>query len=90
VLYSPKYIDARLSSHGEEQCLKARNNSIINSVQIVLVSPLTRALQTAQLVFGGKGIPIVVRPELTESFRYGCDLSGPLEDKPKEFPSFDF
>jgi broad specificity phosphatase PhoE len=54
------------------------------------VSPLTRALQSAQLIFQGKKIPFIVHPELTEAFRYSCDLSSPLDLKRAEFSEMDF
>jgi broad specificity phosphatase PhoE len=73
-----------------QQCEHVKSNPTLKTVQIVLVSPLHRALQTAEIVFGKLNIPIVVVPELTESFRYGCDLSGRLEEKPKIFKSINF
>ena len=73
VLYAPKFIDAQLSKQGIKQCQQVRTNPTLSSVQIVLVSPLYRALQTAEIVFGKLNIPIIVIPELTESFRFGCD-----------------
>ena len=56
----------------------------------MLVSPLQRALQTANIVFSPLGVPIIVRSELIESFRYSCDISTSLEEKKKEFSTFDF
>ena len=35
-------------------------------------------------------MPIIVVPELTEGFRYACDLSSPIKDKIKQFPNIDF
>lgn len=90
VLYNPKYIDARLSKVGIQQCEKAKFNAELKRVKVVLVSPLMRALQTANLVFGDLGIPIIVRPELTESYRYSCDISIPMQEKQKLFPKTDF
>ncbi|KAL3679559.1 hypothetical protein R1sor_022515 [Riccia sorocarpa] len=54
---SPKYLDASLTSHGFDQAAALRDhlksNGIASSVQLVVVSPLTRTLQTAVGVFGG-------------------------------------
>jgi hypothetical protein len=46
-----KWYDARLSSKGEEQCRQLATESGGLEYQIILVSPLTRALQTATLGF---------------------------------------
>ena len=55
-----------------------------------MVSPLKRALQTAQIVFGDRNIPIIVIPMLTESFNYSCSVSSDIWPKIKEFPNFDW
>ena len=90
MLFSTKYIDAYLSEEGIQQCELVRNDPTIKEAQIVLVSPLNRTLQTAEIVFGKLSIPFVVVPELTESFRYSCDLSRSISDKMLRFKSFDF
>jgi hypothetical protein len=56
----------------------------------VLVSPLLRALRTCRYVFNYFPIKKVVLPELTEAFRYSCDISLDIEQKREEFKDFDF
>jgi len=46
-----KWYDARLSSKGEEQCRQLATESGALEYEIILVSPLTRTLQTATLGF---------------------------------------
>ena len=53
--------------------------------QLVVVSPMTRAIQTAALVFEHalleQGVPLVVRPEIREYFPDSCEnLGRPLAD----------
>ena len=62
VLYNPQYADARLSEEGIEQCNKAKSSEELRKVDVVLVSPLNRALETASIVFGELKVPIVVHP----------------------------
>lgn len=54
------------------------------------MSPLNRALMTANLIFGDKPIRIVVHPLLAEAVRYSCDLICPIEPKLQKFQNFDF
>ncbi|KAL3698924.1 hypothetical protein R1sor_016946 [Riccia sorocarpa] len=57
---SPEFFDASLTSRGWQQVAALRNhvrsNGVASSLQLVVVSPLTRTLQTAVGVFGGDDI----------------------------------
>jgi broad specificity phosphatase PhoE len=81
VLFSEKFIDTHLSEAGVQQCHDVKHDPTLSRVKAVLVSPFNRALQTAKIVFGDKGVPIIVHPLLAESFRYSCDLSSPIKSK---------
>lgn len=75
-----RYIDARLTNHGIQQCIEARQtlDGIVNNPQLVVVSPFTRTLQTAHIMFGGKGRPFIVHHLAKErSGRYTCDKMRP-------------
>lgn len=49
-----EHADARLTDFGKEQCatLKGMGHHIENEAQLVVVSPLTRAIETAMLTIG--------------------------------------
>ena len=55
---SEKFLDARLNDVGKQQCLKVRADVIENrhaqriKPEVIIVSPLTRTLETAHLLFG--------------------------------------
>jgi broad specificity phosphatase PhoE len=71
-----KYLDAKLSETGIDQCVAARTGLLQNvNPEIILVSPLTRTLQTAHVMFGGSGnIPFMVHDLCRErSGKYTCD-----------------
>ena len=59
--------------------------------QVVLVSPLTRALQTATGAFEGiPGINVEVLPDLRERLTESCDVGRPTDELRREFPDVDF
>lgn len=55
---SAKFLDARLNAVGKQQCMNVREKIIENrqaqriKPEIIVVSPLTRTLETAHLLFG--------------------------------------
>lgn len=59
--------------------------------QLVVVSPFTRTLQTAHIMFGGKGCPFLVHELCRErSGEYTNDMRRPRTDIVEEFePIYD-
>lgn len=58
--------------------------------EIILVSPLQRALETCSLIFPDIDVPRVVEPLLSETFKHSSDICRSLDLKKKQFPKFDF
>jgi len=99
-----KYWDARLTPHGEAQCaqLKAsiRGTTVWAfdkplNLDLVVVSPLTRTLQTAFLSLGAPdspGAPPFVATELCREriADFTCDGRRNLSELRKEFPGVDY
>src|SRR5476651_2892284 len=56
----PLHFDARLSQIGIEQVAAARQATSEIPAELVVVSPLTRAIQTAVGLFGEGTVPMVV------------------------------
>lgn len=67
--------DAALAPSGEIQASSLRN-ALAPSPELVVCSPLTRAMQTALLAFGDVGVPIVPHPALREVPPRGYGPSG--------------
>jgi broad specificity phosphatase PhoE len=70
-----KHQDARLTEKGIRQCVEARE-TLLNNVnpELIVVSPFTRTLQTAHIMFAGKGYPFLVHHLCQERWgRYTCD-----------------
>merc|ERR1719401_2518907 len=78
---SMQYADAVLTEEGRQQCLAAVPDA--PSVDLVVVSPLRRCLETAFLLFGiGGEVPRFVVHELCRE-RYGqftCDVRRPMSE----------
>jgi len=84
--------DSPLSSQGKAQVEKVRKQLETShvQVQVVLTSPLTRALQTAQIAFAKTNVPIEVNALQREAIRNRCDIGRSPDVLAKEFPSIDF
>lgn len=77
-----RYQDARLTDRGIAQCVEARE-TLLGDVnpQLVVVSPFTRTLQTAHIMFGGKGYPFLVHNLCRErSGKFTCDRMRPKSE----------
>ena len=107
--YSDKFVDAalwdtRLSSQGVQQAQEVHKHLItegeakfnLSQVQLLLASPLTRALHTAQLVFGHQEplLPANVRrvshPLLRERLYLSSEVGRAGNELQLEFPQWDF
>ena len=89
----PEITDSPLTSLGRDQCLEKRGLAASLSPELVVVSPLHRAMQTAQLTFGdfsGK-VPFVAHDLCREELGLlVCNKRRPLSETAREFPYVDF
>jgi broad specificity phosphatase PhoE len=87
----PLHFDAPLSDLGRSQVSQARSAVARYPVEIVLTSPLTRALQTAHGLFDShpNAPRIEVTPLLRERVENSCDIGRPRAALAAEFPSID-
>ena len=69
----------------EQARVAAADLGIVN----VITSPLTRAIQTAQIIFGGI-TPIRVVAEHRELLSHSCDMGRPASMLKQEFPDLSF
>ncbi|GAB1318263.1 Phosphoglycerate mutase [Madurella fahalii] len=80
--------DPSLTETGQ---LQARNLNITTGPDLVLISPMTRTLQTALLAFDSlEGIEIRVWPDLREAHNALCNKGIPKADLAAQFPQFDY
>jgi broad specificity phosphatase PhoE len=85
----PMHFDARLTPLGEQQVAEARKRLANNVYDVVLVSPLTRALQTAHGIFGDR-FPMEITPLHSEWQISSCDIGRSHADLRADFPHLDF
>jgi len=93
----PDLLDCEISQNGCEQISHslAVNTDSLRNVKLVLVSPMTRALTTAKLMFNplvqcGQEIKFLVVPHLREVLESQCDIVLSCQDKLAKYPNFDF
>jgi broad specificity phosphatase PhoE len=86
----PLHFDARLSDLGESQVAAARDRYRDRDYDVVLASPLTRAIQTAHGIFGDRGIPIEICALHREWQISSCDIGRGVTELRTDFPQLDF
>jgi glucosyl-3-phosphoglycerate phosphatase len=86
----PLHFDARLSQIGIDQVAAARQAASEIPVDLVVVSPLTRALQTAVGLFSETAVPIIVTDLHRERLEHSCDMGRSPSALAAEFPMLTF
>ena len=89
----PEIVDSPLTEHGRAQCASQRSKASILNPEILIVSPLHRAIQTAQITFEdfrGK-VPFIAHEACREELGLlVCNKRRPLSETIREFPDVDF
>jgi broad specificity phosphatase PhoE len=82
--------DPPLTERGRAQALAVRHELGGQHFSLVVVSPLSRALETATIIFGNRKIPILVFPEVSEHCLGANCLLSNIERLKHKFPNIDF
>ncbi|CAB1116470.1 unnamed protein product [Ectocarpus sp. CCAP 1310/34] len=89
-----EHLDARLTDLGKQQCatLKATKHGVEKEAQLVVVSPLTRAIQTAMLTIDQvEGVPWVALECVRErAGAHPCDRRRCVSELKQEYPDISF
>ena len=85
----PMHFDARLTELGRRQVAAARERMADQTYDVVLVSPLTRAIQTASGIFGDDA-PFEITALHREWQISSCDIGRRLAELQADFPHLDF
>ena len=88
-LPDPMIFDAPLTELGEQQAIAARQQINDLPVERIIVSPLTRTLQTASLMFADR-LPQHVDPQVREQLCNSCDVGRPPPDLASDYPHLYF
>ena len=86
----PGIIDPRLTDLGHAQAREAAHQLASQGIRRIIVSPYTRALQTARPVAEVLGLPLVVDPIVRERYAFACDVGSPRTELERDWPMHDF
>ena len=86
----PGIHDPELTPLGVEQAAAAARQLADANLSHVIISPFTRALQTAQPVLAIHKVPVKIMPEVREQAAFACDIGSHPEVLANRFPQHDF
>ena len=86
----PGHFDARLTELGHRQAQEAGRRLENESVDLVITSPLSRAIQTGLNIFGHRPIPFHVTCRHRERLESSGDVGRPPHELKQDFPHLDF
>jgi glucosyl-3-phosphoglycerate phosphatase len=86
----PGIIDPRLTELGHTQAHEAAQQLNGQGIERIIVSPYTRALQTAHPVAAALSLPLTVDPIVRERYAFACDIGSPRPALQRDWPDHDF
>ncbi len=87
---SPDIPDPHLTQRGRDQVKRAAEALAQLPIRRVLVSPYTRALQTAEIIARALDLPMEVEPLVREHANFHCDVGTPRSRLAEIWPALDF
>lgn len=86
----PGIEDPELTPLGEQQAQAVARELANMAITRIIVSPYTRALQTAEPIRLAKQVPVEVLQVVRERAAFVCDIGSPPERLSERFPQHDF
>jgi len=86
----PGIEDPELTPLGIEQAAAAATQLAATALTRIIISPYTRALQTAQPILAIHKVPVAIMQEVREQAAYVCDVGSPPNLLATRFPHHDF
>src|SRR5277367_5862549 len=86
----PGIPDPKLTPLGHEQAVVAAVALRHERIRRIIVSPYTRALQTAAPVAQALDVPVFVNPIVRERYAFACDIGSPRTELAQAWPEHDF
>ena len=86
----PGIADPRLTPEGHAQAAAAAAILVGQKITRIVVSPYTRALQTASPIAHALGVPVHVSPVVRERYHFTCDIGSPRSVLQAAWPQHDF
>lgn len=86
----PMIFDPRLTELGRAQAAKLADPARWSNVELVVASPLTRAIETAELAFAGHGAPLRIEALHRERAEHSGDIGRRTPELKADFPHLEF
>jgi len=86
----PGIPDPKLTEQGRRQARDVAEALGPRSLNRILVSPYTRALETAEIIASALNLELRVEPLVREHCRFHCDIGSPMSDLARRWPAIDF
>ncbi|HXT81335.1 MAG TPA: histidine phosphatase family protein [Acetobacteraceae bacterium] len=86
----PGIVDPKLTELGHRQASEAAQALAGERIGRIIVSPYTRALQTAAPLARALRVPLVVNPIVRERYAFACDIGSPRAELEIAWPDVDF
>lgn len=86
----PGIEDPDLTALGVEQALAAAEHLADIEITRIIISPYTRALQTAEPILAVHKVPVDIMHEVRERTAFVCDIGSPPDLLASRFPHHDF
>lgn len=86
----PGIEDPELTPLGAEQAIAAAQELADVALTRIIVSPFTRALQTAEPILALHSVPVEIMHEVRERAAFVCDIGSPPSRLASRFPQHDF
>jgi broad specificity phosphatase PhoE len=86
----PGIADPKLTPLGHAQAEQAAAALAGERIHRIIVSPYTRALQTAAPIARRLGVPVHVNPIVRERYAFTCDVGTPRSQLARAWPDHDF
>jgi broad specificity phosphatase PhoE len=86
----PGIEDPELTPLGREQAAAAAQKLACVALSRVIISPFTRALQTAQPILAVHQVPVRIMHEVREQAAFACDIGSPPDLLARRFPHHEF
>jgi glucosyl-3-phosphoglycerate phosphatase len=86
----PGITDPRLTELGHAQAQEAAERLAGEAIERIIVSPYTRALQTAAPLARTLRVPVLINPIVRERYAFACDVGTPRTELEAAWPERDF
>jgi broad specificity phosphatase PhoE len=83
-------VDAPLTELGRAQAAEVAERLRTEQIRRIIVSPYTRALQTAAPIAAALAVPVFVNPIVRERYKFACDVGTPRTELERAWPQHDF